>query len=322
MRALTVPITTGGMRLDVFLAHYVPHCSRRAAQRVIAAGEVRINGRRVRKAQTVAAGDTVEVPDEIYAPPRLQPNADLTVTILHEDAALVAVDKPAGMPSHALHADETETAANFLLARYPELAAVGSADREPGIVHRLDTDTSGVLLAARTAAAYRTVRQQFSAHQVRKEYVAVVHGDVAAGGEVRMPIAHARHNRRKMRVCKAAGPTPGARPAMTRYHPLERFGAYTLLAVEIPTGVTHQIRVHLASLGHPIVGDRLYGGGRCDGDPPRHLLHASRLTIVHPETGRLLTIQCAPPADFDTFVDRLRDEHRAFPGETRKARPQ
>jgi 23S rRNA pseudouridine1911/1915/1917 synthase len=320
MRSLTVPAGTGPMRLDRFLTTHVPGCSRRSAQRVIAAGEVRLNGRRGPKAQTVTAGDTVEVPDELYATTQLQPNPNLVVTVLHEDATLIAIDKPAGMPSHALRADETSTAANFLLARYPELAAVGKSEREPGLVHRLDTDTSGVLLAARTPQALGALRRQFAAHQVTKEYRALVHGDVAVGGELCLPIAHERHNRRKMRVCAAsASRSPESRPAITRYRPLERLGSCTLLAVEIPTGVMHQIRVHLASAGHPIVGDRLYGGAMCGGDPPRHLLHASRITVVHPQTGRPLTIECALPTDFNAFVAQQRQAQRAST-RTQKAR--
>jgi 23S rRNA pseudouridine1911/1915/1917 synthase len=302
------------MRLDRFLTTQVPGCSRRTAQRVIAAGAVRVNGRRVRKAQTVTAGDSVEVPDELYVAPQLQPNPNLTIPVLYEDAVLIALNKPAGMPSHALRAEETETAANFLLARYPELAGVGKSDKEPGLVHRLDSDTSGVLLVARTAAAHRAVRAQFSAHQVKKEYVAMVHGDVRAAGEVRLPIAHERHNRRKMRVCAAAASMSDARPAVTRYRPLERFGVATLLAVEIPTGVMHQIRVHLASLGHPIVGDRLYGGALCDGDPHRHLLHAARVTLVHPQTGGPFAVECAPPADFEDCVVQQRENATGLRG--------
>jgi 23S rRNA pseudouridine1911/1915/1917 synthase len=309
------------MRLDRFLTIHVPGCSRRSARRAVAAGGVRVNGRATRKGQAIVSGDIVGVPDELYAPPKLQPNPGLAVHVLYEDGALIAIDKPAGMPSHALRGEETDTAANFLLAHYPELAEIGTNDRAPGIVHRLDTDTSGVLLAARTAAAFRTVRAQFATHRVGKEYLAVVQGDVAAAGEIRAPIAHDRHNRRKMRVC-ATGGQLGARLALTRYRPLERFGAYTLLRVEIPTGVTHQIRVHLASMGHPIVGDRLYGGVRHEGEPPRQLLHATRLTVAHPQTGQPLTVVCEPPADFDAFVRQAREKHRAFTGRTRKARQQ
>ncbi len=315
MRSLTVPPGTARVRLDVFLARHVPNCSRRTAQRAITAGGVRINGHRLRKGQAVRPGDVIDVPDELFAPAALPPNPRLVVRVLYEDAAVIAIDKPAGMPSHALRADETDTAANFLLARYPELATVGKSDREPGIVHRLDTDTSGVLLAARTAHAYTVLRGQFSTHQVTKEYVALVHGDVAAAGEVRAPLAHDRRNRRKMRVCAAAR-TPGARPAVTRYRPLERFGESTLLAVEIPTGVMHQIRVHLASIGHAIVGDRLYGSRASNAAVPRHLLHASRLAFIHPETGRPTEIRCPVPADFTVFVEQL----RALTGRTRKAR--
>jgi 23S rRNA pseudouridine1911/1915/1917 synthase len=322
MTVLTIPSGSGPLRLDRFLTNHVPGCSRRTAQRVIAAGAVRVNGHRARKGHTVTDGDAVDVPEELYAAPALQPNPQLVVTILYEDTALIAIDKPPGMPSHALRADETDTAANFLLAHDPRLAAIGKTSREPGIVHRLDTDTSGVLLAARTEVAYRSVRQQFSAHQVKKEYLAIVHGDLATGGEVRAPIAHERHNRRKMRVCTPTGSLPGARPAVTGYSPVERFGEYTLLAVEIPTGVMHQIRVHLAAIGHPIVGDRLYGGAVCESDPPRHLLHATRLTVIHPKTGRPFTVESPPPADFSGFADRLRQQHRAFTGRTRKARRQ
>ncbi|HVO25428.1 MAG TPA: RluA family pseudouridine synthase [Candidatus Margulisiibacteriota bacterium] len=320
MRTVTVPAAASGMRLDAFLAGYAPQCSRRTARRVIADGAVRVNGRRVRKAHVVAEGDAVELPDALYESPQLQANPQIVVPVLYEDAALIAIDKPAGMPSHALRADESDTAANFLLARYPELSSVGRTDREAGIVHRLDTDTSGVLLAARTVAAYRALRRQFSARRVGKEYEALVHGDLAVAGVVRNPIAHDRHNRRKMRVCR--GPVPRSRPAITRYRPLERFGAYTLVAVEIPTGVTHQIRVHLAWLGHPVVGDRLYGGDRCEHDPSRHLLHARRLTVVHPLTRRRLTLESPRPSDFEAFVRRQPAKRQAGTGRIRETRHQ
>lgn len=306
MRSLSLPTGSAPMRLDVFLARHVPQCSRRIAQRAVADGEVRINGRRARKGQTLGEGDTVEVPEALYTPALLAPNPALTVPILFEDAALVALDKPAGMPSHALRADETGTVANFLLARHPELAAVGKGGLEAGIVHRLDTDTSGVLLAARTPEAYQALRRQFSRREVTKEYVALVHGDLAAAGEVSTPIAPERHNRRKMRVCPARSRAPDARPAVTSYRPVERFGSRTLLAVQIATGVMHQIRVHLASIGHPVVGDRLYGAPAGADAPARHMLHACRLTVTHPVGGALVRISSPLPADFRAVLERLR----------------
>lgn len=299
MPTLTVPCDAAAMRIDVFLARHLPGGSRRTAQRAVADGLVRVNGRRVRKRHTVAAGDLIELAGALLEPPGLQPNAALAVPVLYEDEAVLGLDKPAGMPSHALRAEETETVANFLLARFPETAAGGRA-LEPGIVHRLDTETSGVLLVARTAQAYVDLRRQFATHRVRKEYVAVVEGTVVAAGAIRTPLAHAAHNRRKMRV--ASPESPGARRADTRYRPLSHGRGRTLLAVRIRTGVMHQIRVHLASIGHPVVGDVLYGGGRDTGEPGRHLLHAVRVRFDHPTTGEPVVVESPVPAQLEGAI--------------------
>ncbi len=311
MHSLTVPRSSGGQRLDLFLAGEVPGCSRRSAQRAIATAAVRINGRLASKGQLVAAGDVVTLPDELYVPAVLQANPHLVVPVLYEDSAVIALDKPAGMPSHALRGDETATVGNFLLARHPELVRVGKSDREPGIVHRLDTDTSGVLLVARTQEAYQALRRQFAAQRVKKEYLALVEGDVAAPGEVHAPIAHSAHNRRKMRVCSRR--SAHGRPARTWFRPLERFGNRTLLAVQIATGVMHQIRVHLASIGHPIVGDRLYGTSP-EPTPARHLLHACRLAFVHPQMGGRVAVSSPLPADFAAVLKQLRERQPASGG--------
>jgi 23S rRNA pseudouridine1911/1915/1917 synthase len=305
VRSLTVPAGVP-VRLDIFLMGVVPACSRRSAQRAIAAGQVRVNQRRARKGQIVVAGDVVEVADGLYEAGTLQPNPDLSIPVLYEDATVVAIDKPAGMPSHALRLTETATAANFLLARYPELAGIGKSPQEPGIVHRLDTDTSGVLLAARTPEAYHALRGQFSAHLVTKEYFALVNGDVSAPAAVEVRIAHDQRNRRRMLIARGAGGVPGARPAVTSYRPMERFGRCTLLNVQIRTGVRHQIRVHLASIGHPLVGDRLYAKDCTEPMASRHLLHAAGITFVHPETGISMAIGSPMPADFAAHLEALR----------------
>jgi 23S rRNA pseudouridine1911/1915/1917 synthase len=304
VQSITVPPAAEPARLDAFLARHLPRCSRRLAQRAIAAGEVRVNGRRGRKGDLVKSNDVVQVPEHLVTPPVLPPNPQLAVPVLFEDAALIAVDKPAGMPSQALRAQETGTVANFLLARHPAMAAAGTSDREAGIAHRLDTDTSGVLLAARTAEAYRSLRRQFSKREVIKEYLALVEGDVPAPGVLRTPMMHDPRDRRRMATSPAFGQDRRARDAVTYFRPLERFRHATLLLVQIPTGVMHQIRVHLASAGHPVIGDRLYG-------PPaahatRQLLHASRLSLVHPDTGHPLEISSPAPADFTAALDGLR----------------
>ena len=306
MRTFTVPPGSNPVRVDVFLARHVPGGARRRAQRALQAGAVRVNGRRVRKSRTVAGGDVVEVADEICDAVPLQPNPELAIAVLYVDDDLLALDKPAGLPSHALRSDETQTAANFLLARYPELVGVGKRALEPGLVHRLDTDTSGVLLVARTPEAYRALRQQFTAHAVMKEYLALVEGDITTSGEVRVPIAHDRHNRRKMRVwLRPPGPHVRARAAITSYRPLELLPGATLLQVRIATGVMHQIRVHLASIGHPILGDRIYNRTP-GGSLPRHLLHACRITFRHPRTGERVEISSPLPPDFTSCLETRR----------------
>jgi 23S rRNA pseudouridine1911/1915/1917 synthase len=299
-----VDISAAGTRLDVFLSRQVVGLSRRAAQAAIAAGEVRVNGHRTRKGNALREGDRVELADAVIAPAILSANAELPISILYEDDAMVAVDKPAGVPSHALATDETGTVANLLLARYPEMRAIGAPPLEAGLVHRLDTQTSGVLLAARTAPAYRSLRKQFECHEVQKEYLAVVRGDLAATGQIRSRLAHDRRDRRRMRLVRDVNQRDSGRPAQTFYRPRERFGSETLVCVVIQTGVMHQIRVHLASIGHPVVGDALYGEA---GTPAaRHLLHASRLVVTHPVNGAPVVLVSPLAADMEAHLSELR----------------
>lgn len=296
MTRLTLPAGAPPTRLDKLLCDQLPGCSRRLAKEIIAAGQVRIDGRRARKGAEVQPGSQVDVEVLEAQPTALQPDDSLALTVIHEDSDVIAVDKPAGMPSHALRAAETGTVANFLVARYPELAGVG-APLEAGLVHRLDNDTSGVLLAARTAAAYDALRRQFTRHEVGKKYLALVRGEVVGAATIDAPIEHVRGSASRMR---AAEPGSG-RHAVTTYVPLRRVGTYTLLEVEIRTGVRHQIRVHLAAIGHPVAGDRLYDRD-ADVAIGRHLLHAASITFQHPGTGEALTLRSELPEDFEEGV--------------------
>jgi len=248
----------------------------------IAEGRVRVDGRRAAKGAPVRAGSRVAV--ELPPADAPAPQPDLPLRIVFSDEQMIVADKPAGMPTHPLKPGETGTAANALVARFPELSGVGPAPREGGVVHRLDTDTSGLLLAARTPAAHATLRAQFAARTVEKGYLALVAGEIHAPGEVSLPLAHDPADPRRMRA--ASDPEwaalHDARPAVTRYRPLEQRGGFTLLEVEIPTGVMHQIRAHLAFIGHPLAGDALYRGPGLPG-LSRHFLHAFRLGLVHPD---------------------------------------
>jgi len=283
-------------RLDHFISQQWGPLTRRRTRAIIAAGAVRVNGRVARKGRALDVGDVVEVDPAALQEvgPPVEPGLDLL--ILYEDATLIAVDKPAGMPAVALRGEDRGTAANFLLGRAPETATAGRTPLEAGLVHRLDTPTSGVLLAARTAAAWLAVREQFRTRRVGKRYVALVEGAVTTAGAIDHPIAHHPRRAHAMLVCPdpAQAGRLAARPARTTYRPLAQRGGATLVEVAIATGVRHQIRVHLAATGHPVRGDALYGGGPA----PRLLLHATALSLKHPFIGRMVTIESPMPDAF------------------------
>lgn len=272
------------------------------ARLAIAGGAVLVNGRRGRKGQSLQPGDTVLADRRaLRSVPAAQP--ELAVSLLYEDAAVIAVDKPAGMPSVARRADDRGTIVNYLIARYPELAAIGGAF-EAGLAHRLDTGTSGVLVAGRTDAAWNRLRAQFRRRVVDKLYIAVVQGRVRHRGTVALPIAHRPRRAHEMSVCvdPDRAHALGARPALTYYRCLRRQRDASLLAIRIPTGVRHQIRVHLASIGHPVLGDALYGDGAA---APRLMLHAARIAFAHPSDGRRVIIRSRLPDDFQAVLRSL-----------------
>lgn len=293
----------GEERLDRFVARRLPALSRARVQRLIEQGLITVEGRAVRPSRRLAAGERVEVVVPPPEPVELEPEA-LPLSIVYEDEDLLVVDKPAGMPVHPGPGHARGTLVNAVLARCPDLAGVGGALR-PGIVHRLDKDTSGLIVVAKRDAAHRALQRQLKERTVEKRYVALVAGDVRPGeGVIDVPIARDPRHRKRMAV------VAGGRAAVTRYRVLGRYvepsrtGArYTLLEARPVTGRTHQIRVHFASLRHPLVGDAVYG--RPSPLVGRHFLHAARLGFTHPTTGASLTFESPLPQDLREALARL-----------------
>lgn len=309
---VVVPAASAGMRLDRFLAETPGVGTRSQAKRLIDAGRVQVDGVPRKSAHALAAGARVTVALEAPHPTTVEPEA-LPLVVLYEDAHLLAVNKPPGMVVHPAPGARRGTLVNALAHRLGVLAGVGPADR-PGIVHRLDRDTSGVLLVARTAAALEALARQFRERTVEKRYVAIVRGRVAkASGVIDQPIGRHPVERKRMSVHGRR-----ARHAVTRWEVVERLGDATLLRLAPETGRTHQLRVHLAAMGHPVLGDRVYGrrGRRsvaADAEWPRQALHAEELRFAHPVTCAPLTVRAPLPEDMEAVLNRLRAEARKVP---------
>lgn len=286
-----------GQRLDRFLLAQLPAYSRERLKDWIKTGRVRVDRRERKPSFELKGGELIEVEPADLRPLRAEPE-DVPLSILYEDADVVAIDKPAGMVVHAGAGVESGTLVNAVLGRFRSLSAVGGELR-PGIVHRLDKDTSGVILIARHDAAHRALAAQFASREVRKTYLALVHGDVAPLGKIEKPIARDPVRRVRMTTRVASG-----RPALTWWRRLEQFDRLAYLEVEIGTGRTHQIRVHLASAGHPVVGDTLYGAPRSP--LGRFFLHAHRIEFRSPTSGRNVAVTAPLAAELAAYLDSLR----------------
>jgi 23S rRNA pseudouridine1911/1915/1917 synthase len=305
-------------RVDLLVAAHLAGASRRRVAALFAAGRVRVDGRVARKGLHVPAGAVIEIIAEPAPPPPPLPTATplptsdaalwpvpdpaLSLPVLHVDSALVVVAKPPGMPSHPLRPGELGTAANALVAYWPECAGVGRDPREAGLVHRLDTDTSGVLVAARTQPVWDAVRAAFARGEVHKRYLALVHGEPTASG-CDQPLVH-----RGKRMAPARPTDPAALPAVTHWRVIERLGPFSLVECTAQTGRMHQVRVHLSLSGVPIVGDRTYGPATLPDALPLHghFLHALSITLPHPLTLEPLAIEAPLPPDRQETLHRLR----------------
>lgn len=308
---LDVDEAEAGSRLDVLLVKRVDGMSRAKARRMIEDGSVRVNGRRARKGARLSSGDHI-VLEEMPTPsdfPAL-PAPELPLVVRYEDAHLVLVDKPARLPSHPLRPDERETLAGALLARYPEMATIGYALREPGLLHRLDNDTSGLVLAARSAQAFDALRALLVGGAIDKRYLALVAGPAIPPGIIDAPIAQHPSDPRRVHPCvdPLDRRRSKARPAKTEIVRVSRVGErFALLEVRASVAVRHQIRAHLAAYGHPLVGDWLYGGPSLEG-LDRHFLHASRIAFDHPIERTRVDVSSPLPDELSAIVRRLEDE--------------
>ena len=313
LESWTVPVEADRTRVDQYLLRLLPGQSRSQIQGLIRRGFVRVNNLQVKTGYLVKPDDTItcRIPS---APDVLPHPEEIPLNILYRDVDLAVIEKPAGMVCHLGAGVHSGTVVNALLYN---LGPMDTGDpSRPGIVHRLDKTTSGVMVVARNVWSHRVLSQQFKSRKVKKEYVALVYGrPTPPAGTINLPIGRDPHDRKK--ISARARKT---RSAVTHYRILEEYSAMTLLQVHIETGRTHQIRVHLAHKGHPVVGDALYGGSWERGLSPelrseirnlnRVFLHAHRLELLHPRSGEILSFTSPLPRELDEFLASLRTLER------------
>jgi 23S rRNA pseudouridine1911/1915/1917 synthase len=330
--AIDVPAEVAGQRLDQFLAAHLEGVSRSRVQLLMEQGDVLVNGSKEKASLKLRGGERIVVTGEPHPVPLKATAEDIPLDVVFEDAALAVVNKPAGMMVHA-GAGQTPSArnqgtlVNALLYRFKALSSTGGELR-PGIVHRLDKDTSGLIVVAKNDRAHAALGEMFSSRRIKKTYIALVQGAVErAKGTINAGVSRDPMRRTRM----TAKPNENARTAVSHYEVVRRlatrFGKFTLVRVRIETGRTHQIRVHMASIGHPVVGDTLYGGAgqltdqvaaqaaqskaaRRKAEPEvlrlgRNFLHAARLEFTHPLTGKLLQLEAPLPKELEGFLARL-----------------
>jgi 23S rRNA pseudouridine1911/1915/1917 synthase len=303
-----VPAEQAQIRVDSFVRECLPHLSRRKIEEAIRHRLFTVGDRVSTKGDRLAGGDELVFRgSESWLAASPLAVAELEVPIVYEDSALLVVNKPAGMPTHGFSGRDNLTLANFLLARFPKLMNVGKSRWEPGLVHRLDRETSGLVVVAKTQAAFENLTSQFRRRRVEKIYLALVWGIAPAEGVIDIPLAHDTRDKRRMRAITRSGRTKGpAWKAVTRYRRIGRSRGLSLLEVDMETGVMHQIRAHLAATGHPIVADTLYGAGQTENfGLQRHFLHAHRLTVLHPNDGGSLTIEAELPEELADLLARM-----------------
>ena len=306
MPEFVVDVEGSHERLDIWISRQLPDLSRARCQTLIKQGNITLNGRQAKARTWLAAGDQVTVKIPPPVPAELIPE-DTPLEILFEDESIIVLNKPPGAVVHPGAGHETGTLVHALLHHCGPLPGINGEER-PGVVHRLDKDTSGVILFAKTEAALVNVAQQFQNRVTTKRYAAIVHGQPARKEQwIEEPIGRSIHNRKKMAVHM-----PNCREARTHFRVMEQFAAHASLDLNIETGRTHQIRVHLSHIGHPVLGDALYGGGRRGPvQAERQMLHARMLGIAHPVSGDKVAFEASIPFDMQAILDQLKNESDA-----------
>jgi 23S rRNA pseudouridine1911/1915/1917 synthase len=341
LRTIPVPAEAAGQRLDQFLAAQMDGVSRSRVQLLMDQGDVLVNGEREKASMKLRGGEQIAITGELHLAPLKATPEDIPLDVVFEDDDLAVVNKPAGMMVHAGSGQSEDarsrgTLVNALLFRFNKLSSTGGELR-PGIVHRLDKDTSGLIVVAKNDRTHAALGEMFSSRLMKKTYVALVQGAVERQrGTINAGVGRDPLRRTRM----TAKPQENARAAVSHYEVIRRlsnrFGKFTLVRVRIETGRTHQIRVHMASIGHPVVGDTLYGGAgqltdqvasqaaqskaaRRKAEPERlrlgrNFLHAAKLEFTHPATGKLLQLEAPLPEELETFLARL-DSAATLPGQ-------
>ena len=297
---LTATPEQAGQRLDAFLAQALPELTRSAAQRLIAEGLVTVDGKAPAKSLKLSGGETVAVtvpePEEAQALPE-----DIPLDVVYEDDDVIVVNKPVGMVVHPAPGHSGGTLVNALLHHCGDSLSGIGGELRPGIVHRIDRDTSGLIIAAKNDFAHQALSAQLQDHSLCRTYEAVVIGNLREdSGTVNAPIDRNPKDRKKMAV------VPGGRPAVTHWQVLERFPGYTYVRCRLETGRTHQIRVHMAYIGHPLYGDTVYGAKKAAPGMTGQCLHAVGLTFRHPRTGETVELSCPLNEEFTAFLRKLK----------------
>jgi 23S rRNA pseudouridine1911/1915/1917 synthase len=298
-----------GGRMETFVRRRLPHLSRRQSAKAIEENAFVVNGRLATKGQRLKQGDRVIFQGAQHwlldSPVRIEIGG---VKIAYEDAEIILLDKPAGIPTHGFSARDVDTLANFILARWPELFSVGRSRWEPGLLNRLDTETSGLVMVAKNQPAFNHLREQFRRRRVTKKYIALVRGAAATSGSISLAIAHEPSDNSRMQVVNEFASDrlrPRSWHALTCFRKLASSDEMSLLEISMKTGVTHQIRVHLAAIGHAIVGDSLYGSKNYRTILERHFLHASRLDFAHPANDQPMVVESPLPTELSSFLKRI-----------------